>query len=244
MLRRSAPALLGLFVCLFAAHLAGASGALGLDESKIRVSLDGRQTRVRLEVENGTGRDFDARLRVELLDPQDAVRSSAEAGVRVRRGANSFDVPLDLRFAELPESERDQFPWYRLRYRVAPAAAADAGAGAALAAEGVVSVSEVTHDLFELRVVSPRAARAGSSFGARVRTANPVTQRPVKGVAVEAALEFDAGDGDTVVRASGVTDGEGLVSLDFALPREVEDDGEAELKVSARRGSFVQEAET
>ncbi len=41
MLRRSAPALLGLLVCLFAAHLVIASAALGVDESRITVSLDG-----------------------------------------------------------------------------------------------------------------------------------------------------------------------------------------------------------
>ncbi|HEX8560213.1 MAG TPA: hypothetical protein VF668_19100, partial [Pyrinomonadaceae bacterium] len=87
MLRRSAPALLGLFVCLFAAHHSSASGALGLDESRIRLSLAGGEARVRVEVENGAGRAFDARLLVELLDPQDRARASSEQGVRVRRGA-------------------------------------------------------------------------------------------------------------------------------------------------------------
>ncbi len=125
MLRRSAPALLGLTVCLFAAHLATASGALGLDESKIRIILDAGRTSVRLPVSNGTGHDFNARLRVELLDTDDAVISSSETVARVRRGTNSFEAPLDLRYAELPKSERDEFPWFRLRYRLA---ADDAGA--------------------------------------------------------------------------------------------------------------------
>ncbi len=236
MLRRSAPALLGLLVCLFAAHLASASGALGFDESKIKVSLDERQTRVRLEVGNGTGRDFAARLRVEMLDPKDAVRASAETGVRVRRGTNSFEVPLGLRHSELPESDRSQFPWFRLRYHLTP----DGGEGAA--AEGVVSISEVTPDLFELSVVSPRKARAGSTFTARVRAANPLTQRPAKGVAVEATLTFDTDEGDESAKASGMTDGEGLASLDFALPRGSDADDDARLRVTARRGSFAQQA--
>lgn len=239
MLRRSAPALLGLAVCLFAAHLASASGALGFDEAKIRIFLDAGRTRVRLQAANGTGHDFNARLRVELLDPRDAVSSSSETVVRVRRGTNSFEVPLDLRYAELPRSDRDEFPWFRLRYRLA----ADDAASANEATGGLVSVSEVTPDLFELRVVSPRRARAGAPLTARVRTANPVTQRPSKGVAVEGALTFDDGDNKTVLKASGVTDGEGLVSLGFELPRAVDDDADAELKVTARRGSFEQEAE-
>jgi hypothetical protein len=225
-------------VCLFAAHLASASGALGFDESKIRIFLDAGRTRVRLQAANGTGRDFGARLRVELLAPDDAVSSSSETFVRVRRGTNSFEVPLDLRYAGLPESDRHEFPWFRLRYRLA----ADDAGPAAEAAGGVVSVSEVTPDLFELRVVTSRRARAGSPLTARVRTANPATQRPAKGVAVEGALTFE-GDTKTVLRASGVTDGDGLVSLDFGLPRAVDDDAEAELKVTARRGAFEQEAE-
>jgi hypothetical protein len=223
-------------VCLFAAHLASASGSLALDETRIGIFLDAEVTRVRLQVANGTGREFPARLRVELLDPRDVVRASADADVRVRRGTNSLATALGLRYSELPASERNEFPWFRLRYRLA-------GADASETAEGVVSVSEVTADLFELRVVTPRRARAGSGLTARVRTANPSTERPAKGVAVEAALTFNDGDTKNVVKASGVTDGEGLVSLDFALPRAVEDDGDAELKVTARRGSFVQEAE-
>lgn len=242
MVRRSTPALLGLFVCLVvAAHLSSAAPAFRLDESRIRISLDDKQTLVALEVENGTGRPTDARLRVELLDPLDRVRVSAEMAVRVRRGSNSFDVPLKLPYNDLLPTERKEFPWYRLRYRLEPTPAADAPPPL----EGIVSVSEVTPDLFELRVVTARKARAGSHLGARIRTANPITQRPVKGVAVEATLEYEAGDDnedDKTLKATGVTDGDGLVTLDFALPRSVEDDDDVDLKVTARRGFFVQDS--
>src|ERR1051325_5099251 len=147
MVRRSAPILLGLVVCLlFAVHPSGASSALRLDESKIRVSLEEAQTRVSLEVESGEARAFDARVTVALVDPRDRVRSEGSADVSVRRGRNSFSVPLKLPYSELIEAERKQFPWYRVRYRVEPAG--DAGG----AVEGVVSLSEAAPDLFELRV--------------------------------------------------------------------------------------------
>ena len=55
MFRRSAPVLLCLFVCLLAVHLSSASATLRIDESRIKVSLDERQTRVSLAVENDTG---------------------------------------------------------------------------------------------------------------------------------------------------------------------------------------------
>ncbi|PYS79288.1 MAG: hypothetical protein DMF66_03270, partial [Acidobacteria bacterium] len=181
MFRRSAPVLLCLFVCLLAAHLSSASATLRIDESRIKVSLDERQTRVSLAVENDTGHAFPARVQIELLDPHDKARAHASADVQVRRGTNSLDVPLKLPFSELLEAEQKEFPWYRLRYHVAPTPPADS---VVAALEGIVSLSEVTPDLFELRVVSSRKARGGSTFRTRVRTANPVTGRPVKGVAV------------------------------------------------------------
>ncbi|HEX8293566.1 MAG TPA: MG2 domain-containing protein, partial [Pyrinomonadaceae bacterium] len=241
MLRRSAPALLGLFVCLLAAHLSSAAPAFNLDESRIRLSLDSASARVHVEVENGTGREFDARLRVELLDPREGVRADAAADVRLRRGRNALAVALELPLKELLDAERKEFPWYRLRYSVEPAPAA----GAPPALEGVVSVSEVTPGLFGLTVISAPAARPGSQYVARARTANPVTQRPVEGVAVEATLTFDGeGDEKTVLKASGATDDDGLVTLGFDLPGALRADDDAELEVRARRGILSEKAET
>jgi hypothetical protein len=242
MVRRSAPALLGLFVCLLAAHLSSAAPAFHLDESRIRLSFDERQARVRLEVNNGTGRELNARLRIELLDPHDRVRATTATDVRLQRGTNALDAALELPYAQLLDAERKEFPWYRLRYSITPVATSDAPA----ALEGVVSVSEVTPDLFELSVTSAPAARLGSHYAARVRTANPVTQRPLKGVAVEATLTFDdVGDKTNVLKATGTTDGDGFVTLDFELPRTVHtSDDEAELEVTARRGILVEQAKS
>jgi hypothetical protein len=231
-------------VCLLAAHLSSATSALRVDESRIRVSLDGAQTRVTLGVENGTGRAFPARIQIELLDPHERVRASAAADVKVGRGANSFNVPLDLPFSGLLEAEQKEFPWYRHRYRLTPSPPAEGVAPLA----GVVSLSEVTPDLFELRVVSSRKARAGSTLRARVRTANPVTGRPVKGVAVTAELKLDSdekkGEQKGAPRAAAATDGEGFAVLDFKLPPGVENETDVDLTVTARRGGLVEEAET
>lgn len=240
MLRRSTLALLGLFVCLLAAHLSSAAPAFRLDESRIRLLLDSDSARVRVEVENGASRDLPARLRVELLDPHDRVRAAATADVRLRRGANALEVALELPYAQMLDPERKEFPWYRLRYSVAPTATTEAPP----ALEGVVSVSEVAPDLFELSVVSTPAAYPGLHYGARARTANPVTQRPIKGVAVEATLTFVA-NSKTVLKASGTTDGDGFVTLDFDLPRALRtNDEEAKLVVTARRGPLAERAET
>jgi A-macroglobulin TED domain/Alpha-2-macroglobulin family/Carboxypeptidase regulatory-like domain/MG2 domain/A-macroglobulin receptor binding domain/Macroglobulin domain MG3 len=240
MLRRSAPVLLCLFVCLLAAHLSSASSALRVDESRIRVSLDERQTRVTLALENGTGSAFTARVTVELLDPHDKARASATTDVQVRRGANQLSIPLDLPFSGLLESEQKEFPWYRLRYHVAPSASA----GGVAALEGIVSLSEVTPDLFELRVVSSSKARGGSTLRARVRTANPVTGRPVRGVSVTAEIPLDSGEKKVALKAAGATDADGFAVLDFKLPAGIESDGDLDLTITARRGALVEEAKT
>jgi hypothetical protein len=239
MVRRSAPILLGLVVCLFAVYPSGATSTLRLDESRIRVSLERAQTSVSLEVESGESRAFGARVTVTLVDPRDKVRAEAAADVSVRTGKNSFSVPLKLPYSELLEAERKEFPWYRLRYRVAPEGGAQVSA-----IEGVVSLSEVTPDLFELRVITSEKTRPGSQLRARVRAVNPVTGRAVKGVAVAGELKFDEDLAQPSSKASAVTGGDGFATLDFGVPREAEGDSDADLKIEARRGLFADSAET
>ena len=239
MVRRYAPILLGLVVCLFAVYPSGATSTLRLDESRIRVSLEDERTRVSLEVESGDAHTFDARVTVALLDPHDKVRSEGASDVSVRRGRNSFSVPLKLPYSELIEAERKEFPWYRLRYRVEPKD--DAAVGAV---EGVVSLSEVTPDLFELRIVTSQNARAGTNVRARVRTVNPVTGRPVKGAAVTGELKFDGDDAPAVSKSEALTGDDGFATLEFRVPAGVENEEEGELKINARRGAFADTAKT
>ena len=155
MVRRSTLVLLGLSICLFVAQLSSASATLKLDESRIRLALGDKQTIVTLPLDNGTGRSIRARVRVELLDPKDKVRASADAEQEIGRGASTVSVSLKLTYAELLESERKEFPWYRLRYRIAPVAAGNA----ALAVEGtpvfaykgetLADYWDYTHRIFE-----------------------------------------------------------------------------------------------
>ncbi|HZI20258.1 MAG TPA: alpha-2-macroglobulin family protein [Pyrinomonadaceae bacterium] len=237
--RRPAPVLLCVVVCLLAAHLPPVAGAARADaarvrveESQIRVTFAAREARAALRLLNASGRAVDADLAVEVVDPSGGVRAGASVARRLAPGTNSVSVPFHFPFAELGASEQREFPWYRLRYRV--------GAGGVVAAEGLVSLSEAVPELFELRVVSQRRARGGASFRARVRAANPVTQRPVRGVRLDALLTFD-GDTPVELRAAARTDRDGFAALDFALPRSVGDgDDDGELKVAARLGPFEQ----
>src|ERR1051326_2490348 len=79
MLRRSAPALLGLFVCLLAAQhfdttadAAPDAAAFRVDESATRATLRRDSTDVALAFVNRVGRAVKAHVRVELLDTDGA----------------------------------------------------------------------------------------------------------------------------------------------------------------------------
>ncbi len=234
----------GLAVLLCGIQLSHAGSSFGVDESDIKISLDQRETSVSLALRNGTGKNFTARVQLELLDPASKVRASAALDVAVKRGASSVNVPLAFPYDKLVESERKEFPWYRLRYTVTPQ-----NSGAAVTADtvaGVVSISEVTPDLFELRVNASSDASSGSLYRARVRTANPVTQHPVKNIPIVAELKFDTADDKKIsIKASGATDEEGFATLDFKLPPDaVPGDSDASLKVTAERGFLTQKAET
>ncbi|HLM58372.1 MAG TPA: MG2 domain-containing protein, partial [Pyrinomonadaceae bacterium] len=141
-------------------------------------------------------------------------------------------------FSQLPRTNVEAFPWFRLHYRVAPVD------GSAQPAAGVVSLSAAAPDLFELSVVTPRRARGGSTLRASARATNPVTRRPAAGVAVTAELEVEVGEDEeeTTLKAAATTGADGLALLDFELPRGAADD--VDLKVTARRGAFEQTAES
>jgi hypothetical protein len=248
MVRRPAPVLLCVAVCLLAAHLSLSSSAandaasveappVSADEAQIKVSVGGRETLATLPLFNATSSPFAVRITVEVVAPNGMVRAAANLNWRLGRGQNSVAVPVKLPFTELREAERREFPWYRLRYRV------EAVDGGQLLCDGVVSLSEVVPELFELRVVSSRRTLGGTTFRARVRVANPVSQKPVRGVTIDATLAFD-GDPAVNLRAAAETDRDGFAALNFELPRaHLGDEDEGELKVTARLGPFEQTAD-
>jgi len=239
--RRLVPvlALFGLIASICGVNFLAASPTLRIDEAATRLMLQDEKTKVSLAVENFLGREVAARVRLELLDPQDRVRAKAESEETIKPGAGPVIIPFALSFPELGKDERRRLLWYRLRYRLTPNSSA---AGAVDVSEGLISLSEITPDIFELSVAASEYARQGTRYRARVRTAHPVTSRPVGGVKVAGEVKFDSRPKGSPLKSSAVTDSEGYATLEFDLPREVEAD-EAQVTVTASRGEFAQEAE-
>src|SRR5205085_7962591 len=244
MRRRWLALLLCLAVCPLALvrFVAADDAALRVNEHDTQISFDDQQTKLTLALENNTGQPLSARVQLELFDPENRVRAATVRAEQINIGASRLTVPLaPSLLSALDDNERAQLLWYRLHYRITQA---NAGAELVLA-EGIVSVSQLqAPDLFELHVAAPRSARAGQVYRAHIHAQRPLTAQAVAGVRIEGAVTFDDANGDDVIlKAAGVTDAQGDVALDFKLPREI-DDEDAEIKITARRGDFTQEAET
>jgi phosphatidate phosphatase APP1 len=227
-------------VSLLLSQLSSASTSLRVNEASTKLLLEDKQTNVSLAIENPTGQAFPAHVRLEVLDPQGKLVSVAERDQTIKRGNAALLIPLPLQLTGMDESERNQMLWYRLRYIITPRASSETATNGRV--EGIVSLSEITPDIFQLSVTAPEKVREGTRYRAQIRTIHPVTSRPVKGVRVEAKIEFDGNIED--MKVSGVTDANGFASLDFDLPRKIDDDEHIELKVAARRGILVEEADT
>ncbi|MFL6212066.1 MAG: MG2 domain-containing protein [Pyrinomonadaceae bacterium] len=245
MRRRWLALLLCLLVCLACAvrFVAAGGNTLSVNETATQILFADAQTRILLAVENNSGQTINARLRLELIAPDDRVRAMAMRAEQIKPGASALTVPLAPALLNtLTEDERKLLMWYRLRYQITEATNR---ADAPVLTEGIVSVSRLrAPDIFELHVAAPRNAREGQPLRARVRALHPLTAQPATGVRVAGAFTFDGADGDDVVlKAAGLTDADGYALLDFSVPRAVDDD-EGELKITARRGDFAQAAES
>jgi phosphoribosylformylglycinamidine (FGAM) synthase PurS component len=229
-------------VTLLLSQLSSASTTLRVNEAGTKVLLEDKQTKVSLAIENPTGQAFPAHVRLEILDPQGKLVAVAERDETIKRGNAALLIPLPLQFTGLNGSERNQMLWYRLRYRITPLSSSETATNNPV--EGIVSLSEITPDIFQLSVTSPEKVREGTRYRAQIRTVHPVTSRPVKGVAVEAKIDFDGDKQPDEMKVSGITDANGYAALDFDLPRKLEDEDELDLEVVARRGVVVEEADT
>lgn len=196
------------FVQFSAAHSPGslrdqtASGVSGLrvNEQATRFLIQD-QTIVLLEVSNPARQHLSAQLKLELLDPEDGTRGMAVHNIALQPGLNKLSIPLSLTADSLNEEADSALPWYRLRYRIDPAAEAKP---APAAATGVISLSEIdTPDIFALEVSASDQTHRGGRHYTHVRAFNPINAKPVKDVNVSVELHLDNDATEGTIKGSG-----------------------------------------
>ncbi|HEY0724989.1 MAG TPA: hypothetical protein VGD41_13550, partial [Pyrinomonadaceae bacterium] len=218
-------------------------GELRVDESRTRFLLEKEPAEVLLAVENSTGETLNTKVEIKILDPQDRVISEATSTQSIAIGNRTLTLPIPLQFSKLKKDDR-RFIWHRLRYRLS----GENQTG--VLAEGIISLSEITPDLFQLRVAASELAREGGRYKARVTATHPVTNKPAANVRIDADLTLqDDGEKSLKLHNTTITDAEGFAMLDFRMPKRfpqfphtIQPSG-GELKVVGRRGAFIAEAQ-
>ena len=220
------------------APLSRANLTVRVDDGAITVRFDEQGTRVVLPVENALPQTLDARVKLELLDTDGAIRAPVAHDYQLKSGRNELTIPLALWLAGKAATDTRELLWYRLRYEITPRVSSQFDT-----VSNVISLSEITPDIFALNVATSRKAQEGSAYRLRVRTAHPLNAKPVSAVAINAELKFDGYDRDDIVlKQSARTDRAGFATLDFQIPRDVEDD-EGDITITAQRGILTVSAD-
>src|SRR5260370_21785144 len=197
------------------------------------VLREGQGSKLVLAVTNPLPQTVEVRVRVEVLDPQGNVEGKAEKEEAIVVGEHSITLPFPF-WDKLTDEQIEEIPWYRLRYNLEIK-----NTPSSRPASGIVAIGEITPQLFDLTMVSARELAAGSSYPVHLRTRQPITLRPVRGVSLQAKLEL-GNDDNTTLHAKGVTDRNGNATLVFAIPVDVHPDS-AEGTVTAANGSLHSE---
>src|SRR6185369_5699375 len=225
------------------APLTRARGELKVNEARTRVLLEKEPAEVLLAVDNSTGESLNAKVEIEIRDPQDRVISQVDQAQSIGTGNQTLSLKLPLYFSKLKDEDR-RVLWHRLHYRVSKEDPTDS------IAEGIISLSEITPDLFELRVAAAEYAREGRRYKSRVVVGHPVTHKPAANVRIDGDLTLqDDGDRGLKLHNSKTTDADGYAMLEFEMPKRFPQfphtlqPAGGELKVVGKRGAFVAEAE-
>jgi hypothetical protein len=200
-----------------------------VNEKESSITIKGTSAEVSLAVESAD-RLPGAAVSLELLDAQNKVRTSASQPCSLRPGKTICRLALPL--GEMLKTEQDDFFWFRLQYRVGQST-------------GVVSLSELLKDIFELRASVPRNFLTGSTYRVRVRALNPYSLKAVKGVKVDGEFSVDIAtdpdEDELKLKATGQTDGKGFVILDFKIPDGIIPDHEADVDIVGTKNGITRE---
>jgi hypothetical protein len=222
------------WVVCFLAVSASAQTLLKVNETETQAVFQTNQLQTNLVLENQSA-NFAGKARLEILDADDRVLASSETSHAVRRGRQT--LPVVLNFTQAQTS--DNLLWYRLRYAVALE-------NSSLSTSGIVSLSEIMPELFELQISAPENVYAGMRVRAHVLALHSMTKKPIKNVAVtgEISLDLDteADEDELKITAKGKTDDEGFTTLDFEIPSNANLDSDGEITIKGEKRGITREA--
>ena len=195
-------------------QLTRARGEFKVSETNTRILFDKRPAELMLAVENATGETLNTNIELEVIDPRNNVKLKLNQNHSIAAGNQKLNLPLPLQFSNLTENERSDLLWYRLRYNIKEGSQA----GNSVAA-GIISFSEITPDIFDLRVATSEVVREKDRLLARVQASHPLTSRPAANVQIDGEFLLNTeSDKKITLRSLKTTDSNGHALLEFAIP--------------------------
>lgn len=229
MRRKGLLSLLGLILpALLYVQIGSARYEIRVDEHASRLLLTEITPRVSLAIANGSDHPLNALITVQLLDPSNKVVAETKSVESLKRGSQNSLLNLPTKTSELLAKSNSIFIWYRLHYSIRPEESTTI-------TDGFISLSQITPELFALRVVGSSSVRLGAQYQAVVEATHPVTHEPASGVTIKGDITLDVNGKRATFERSAMTDKRGLSSLNFNLPAGQSDD-EMDLEVEGRRG--------
>ncbi|MEQ1643540.1 MAG: MG2 domain-containing protein, partial [Pyrinomonadaceae bacterium] len=196
-------------------------------ESESRAVFAETTAELSLVIESKEKRN-EQRLQTEFLAPDGKIIASSAQDLRIDVGKKTYKIRIPI--GSLMSEAGENISWYRMRYRLANS-------------EGIVSVSELLSDDFELRASAFARVVPGESMMVRVRALNPFTEKAVKDVIVNVAVEIDltsdSDDDKLKLQATSRTNGNGIATLEFKIPEGVKPDGDGEIKITGQKNGVV-----
>lgn len=227
---------LAVVVCLFLVSIGKSQMTFRVVEAKSNAVLLKRSADFSFQIEN-PNESFNGKISLELLDKEGKKRAEISRNEKFGRGI--FVRKISLPLGELMQTTEDEIAWYRASYKIFDA-------GGSLKTEGVISLSEIIKDIFELRVTASEKIYKGMNYRARARAVHPFTGLPVKNVKIEGeielSLETDGGaDEELKITAKSETGDDGFAVLDFKIPDNITIDYADDLKVTGSKYGLVRE---
>ena len=222
----------------FLSPITRANQSLRVDESATKARLREQTLTVSLIVENTSGTRTRAQVDLELINPKGESCGHAIHVAELSPGSNK--VEIDVAMPNLQPAKEDDVFWYRLAYKIsAPGQSVTAQVEPVT---GLISVSEISPEMFQLEMEYPGLVKVGTTAHAFVRAVQPVSLRPVSGVKIEATLTVDDTAGSATLRSSSTTDSRGYAPIDFMVPANTDDDS-PDLTVTGNHGGYTAKIE-
>ncbi len=208
----------GLFFVTLAAFSQTKNSDQGLfvDEAKMKFVPE-PQPKVELPLANPIGKPFTGHIKLELLVEDGRVVAAQEQDSPIASGSQTLVLPWQK--DKLPPVSTSRLYWYRLRYRITPEAASGLSP-----VEGIVQLSQILPNLWEVAVSGIKNPRPGSDLRLRVRVDDPRTGKGRSGVRIDAALKNDDHETFGMPAKPAKTDSQGFALVTLKIPVTIKDD--------------------